>query len=73
MVIFAMNFTLHTTTQPTPMQLVFGRNAIMNLTSDANWNIIKQHKQKIYKKLENRKNNCTHLQVNDLVLVKNNN
>ena len=44
-VIFAMRSTVHTTTQVTPMQLVFGRDAIMNLTFDANWQLIKQRKQ----------------------------
>ena len=43
--IFAMQSTVHTTTQVTPMQLVFGRDAIMNLTFDANWHLIKMHKQ----------------------------
>ena len=35
-VIFAMRSTVHTTTQATPIQLVFGHDAIMNLTFDAN-------------------------------------
>ena len=35
-VIFAMQSTVHTTTQATSMQLVFDRDAIMNLTFDAN-------------------------------------
>ena len=35
-VILAMRSTVHTTTQATPMQLVFGRDAIMNLMFDAN-------------------------------------
>ena len=44
-IIFAMQSMVHTTTQATPMQLVFGRDAIMNLTFDANWHLIKMEKQ----------------------------
>ena len=40
-VIFAMRSTVHTTTQATPIQLVFGCDAIMNLTFDANWHLNK--------------------------------
>ena len=35
-VVLAMRSMVHTTTQATSMQLVFGRDAIMNLTFDAN-------------------------------------
>ena len=49
-VIFAMRSTVHTTMQATPMQLVFGRDAIMNLTFDANWQLIKQQKQNLIHK-----------------------
>ena len=44
-VIFAMQLTVHTTTQAALMQLVFGRDAIMNSTFNADWYLIKQHKQ----------------------------
>lgn len=33
---FALRATYHTTTQATPMQLVFGRDAILNTTFQAN-------------------------------------
>ena len=33
--------------QATPIQLVFGRDAILNLTFDANWQLIKQQKQNL--------------------------
>ena len=36
--------TVHTTTQHTPSQLVFGRDAILNFNQEANWQLIKQHK-----------------------------
>jgi hypothetical protein len=37
--------TYSTTTQATPMQLVFGRNAIINTKFLADWNLIRQRKQ----------------------------
>ena len=46
-VIFTMQSTVHTTTQATPMQLVFGRDAIMSLTFDANWHLIKQRRHNL--------------------------
>ena len=43
--IFAMRSTVHITTQYTPSQLVFGRDVILNNDQEANWQLIKQHKQ----------------------------
>ena len=60
-VIFAMQSTVHTTTQATPMQLVFGRDAIMNLTFDANWQLIKMQKQEAINK-NNAKENSKRVQ-----------
>ena len=72
-VIFAMQSTVHTTTQATPMQLVFGCDVIMNLTFNANWHLIKMKKEAISK--NNAKENSKRVQheykVNDQVLVKN--
>ena len=34
--IFAIRSTVHTTTQHTPSQLVFGRDAILNINQEAN-------------------------------------
>ena len=72
-VIFAMRSTVHTTTQATPMQLVFGRDAIMNLTFDANWQLTKKRKQQLINKSnvnENKKRVPHKYNVNDLVLIK---
>ena len=73
-VIFVMQSTVHTTTQATPMQLVFGRDAIMNLTFDANWHLIIMQKQEAINK-NNAKENSKRVQhkykVNNQVLVKN--
>ena len=43
---FAVRFTFHTTLQSTPGQLVFGRDMIFNIQHIANWEYIKQRKQK---------------------------
>jgi hypothetical protein len=47
---FAMRATVHTTNQATPMQLVFGRDALMNIKFKADWKYIKQRKQEIIMK-----------------------
>ena len=73
-VIFAMRSTVHTTLQATPMQLVFGHDAIMNLMFDANWQLIKQRKQNLINKNnanENNKRTKHNYKIQDLVLVKN--
>lgn len=44
---FAMRATFHTTTQATPSQLVFGRDAILNTKFEADWNVIRNRKQKL--------------------------
>ena len=46
-VMFATRATYHTTLQATPAQLVFGRDAILNVEFEANWNFIKENKQKL--------------------------
>ena len=48
--IFAMRSTIHTTLGVTPMQLVFGQDAILNLSHEANWKLIKLHKQELINK-----------------------
>ena len=53
---FALRATYHTTTQATPMQLVFGRDAILNTTFQANWKNIKDRKQKLIHKNNKREN-----------------
>jgi transposase InsO family protein len=69
---FALRSTIHTTLQATPMQLVFGRDAILNIKFQADWNIIKQRKQKMID-LNNQRENSKRLEyeykVNDKVLL----
>jgi hypothetical protein len=55
-ILFAMRATIHTTTQATPMQLVFGRDAMMNIQFQADWKLIKQRKQEMIN-LNNKKEN----------------
>ena len=71
---FATRATYHTTTQATPAQLVFGRDAILNTKFEANWNYIRERKQKIIRennKRENAKRIAHHYKVDDKILVRN--
>ena len=70
---FAMRATYHTTTQATPSQLVFGRDAILNTKFEADWNFIRSRKQKIIKQNNQRENAKRHphqYSVGDQVLMK---
>ncbi len=42
---FAIRATMHTTLQKTPGQLVFGRDMILNVQHQADWELIKRRKQ----------------------------
>ena len=53
---FALRATYHTTTQATPMQLVFGRDAILNVQFQADWKYIKDRKQKLINSNNAREN-----------------
>jgi hypothetical protein len=69
---FAVRSTFHTSLQSTPGQLVFGRDMIFNIQHIANWEFIKQRKQKIIN-LNNNKENSKRVQhvyqVGDKVLL----
>ena len=65
---FAIRATYHMTNQATPAQLVFGRDAILNTTFEANWQYIRERKQKIINennKKENLKRIPHHYHVGD--------
>jgi transposase InsO family protein len=71
---FAMRATVHTTLQLTPMQAVFGRDAILNVQHDANWSLIKKRKQKRIdsdNKRENKNRREHTYKVGDMVRIKN--
>ena len=44
---FAVCVTYHTTLQAYPMQLVFGRDSILNIKHISDWNDIRQRKQEL--------------------------
>ena len=53
---FAIRSTVYTTTQHTPSKLVFGRDAIFNINQEANWQLIKQCKQALINKGNQKEN-----------------
>ena len=70
---FAVRSTFHTTLQNTPGQLVFGRDMILNIKHEANWEYIRHRKQKIIEKnnkAENAKRIPHQYTVGDQVLLK---
>ena len=72
-VAFAIRATYHTTLQATPSQLVFGRDAILNIKHDANWKFIKNRKQLLIKQNNLRENAMRKpytYKVGDKVLIK---
>ena len=42
-----MQSTVHTTLGAMSMQLVFGRDVILNIPQEANWQLIKNRKQEL--------------------------
>jgi hypothetical protein len=56
----AMRAVVHTTTRATPTQLVFGRDALLNVSFEANWQCIRDRKQKLITK-NNARENATRL------------
>ena len=52
------NSTVHTTLRATPTQLVFGRDAMLNVSFQADWEYIKERKQKMILQ-NNRRENLT--------------
>jgi hypothetical protein len=70
---FALRATYHTTLQATPTQLVFGRDAIMNVQYKADWAAIKERKQKLINKnnaAENKKRKAHTYHVGDKILIR---
>ena len=49
----AVRSLVHTTTRATPTQLVFGRDALLNISFEADWQYIKERKQ--HRILQNNK------------------
>ena len=64
---------VHTTTRATPMQLVFGRDALLNISFEADWQYIKARKQlRIVQnnRAENRKRTDHTYKPGDEVMVR---
>ena len=53
----AVNSTVHTTLRATPSQLVFGRDALLNVSFQADWEAIRQRKQRLIN-LNNKRENA---------------
>ena len=71
--LFPVRTAYHTTLQASPMQIVFGRDAILNITHIADWEHIRQHKQlriNHNNKRENMRRNNHQYKVGDKILVK---
>jgi len=69
----AMNSTVHATSRATPTQLVFGRDTMLNASFQADWQFIKEHKQRLIlqnNKRENAKRTPHTYKVGDAVVVK---
>ena len=73
-VAFATRATIHTTLNATPSQLVFGRDAMLNMEFHADWATIRKRKQERIDKnnvRENAKRIPHNYQVGDKIIVKN--
>jgi hypothetical protein len=71
--LFAVRATYHTTLQASPMQLVFGRDAILNIKHVSNWEHIRERKQlriNENNKRENKSRREHNYSLGDKILVK---
>jgi len=69
----AMNSAVHTTARAMPTQLVFGRDAMLNATFQADWQFIRERKQRLIiqnNKRENAKQKPHTYNVGNVVVVK---
>ena len=70
---FATQATVHSTARATPTQLVFGRDAMLNIHQEADWKYINERKDKLItlnNKNENDKRRSHTYNVGDSVLVR---
>ena len=70
---YAIQATVHMTLNATPMQLVFGQDANLNVQFEANWQLIKEQKNKLIRKnnnSENKKQILHTYKVGDKILIK---
>ena len=72
-VAFATRATIHTTLQATPSQLVFGRDAMLNMEFEADWTTIRARKQKRIdenNRSENAKRKEHQYAIGDQILIR---
>ena len=70
--IFAVGAIYHTTLQASTMELVFGRNAILNIKHISDWKHIRQPKQERINHTNKHKNMCRNnhqYKLGDKILV----
>ena len=70
---YAIRATIHTTLKAAPTQLVFGRNANLNISFEADWHRIQQQKQKLINKnyaQRNKKPSAQKYSVGDCINIK---
>lgn len=53
---FALKATVHTTTQCTPTQLVFGNDHVLNIKQKVGWKRIRENKRRLIQKNNKREN-----------------
>ena len=53
---FSISATVGTATTYTPMQMVFGRDAILNIQHTVDWKMVKKRKQDLINKNNEREN-----------------
>eukprot|EP00957_Ditylum_brightwellii_P146889 11182621-Ditylum_brightwellii.AAC.1 len=73
-IMFVLWSTIHTTHKANQMELVFGRDTMLNVMHLANWHVIQEHRQHLTKKndkQENAKQRLHEYQFNDKVMIKN--
>ena len=66
-IMFGLRSTFHSTLKATPMQLVYGRDAILPIFHQADWKYIKDTKQK---KISTTKEKTLREKINNQVIVK---
>ena len=54
---FALRATVHTTTQYTPTQMVFGRDHVLNIKQEIDWKKVKENKSILIQRNTKRENN----------------
>jgi len=68
-----MNSAVHTTARATPTQLVFGHDAMLNASFQADWQLIKERKQRLViqnNKCENAKRKPHACNAGNVAVVK---